>query len=170
MQKKKKVQDKRSPEYNSQLLYWRQESIWVNKGNLWVRYKECLCNVDSDNMRNRRPGTDWEQNSLRYFCTAKGGCHIAGDGGREAGLHAEAALLASSELWGAQARMRHPSSTSADPLETLSYNYNRQMKSTQQKGWLFSIDIPKTMSLILVSRHMQSWIWWYAVMERLYLK
>lgn len=45
-------------------------------------------------MRNRRPRTDCEQNSLRYFCTAKGGCHIAGDGGREAGLHAEAALLA----------------------------------------------------------------------------
>lgn len=33
-------------------------------------------------MRNRRPGTDCEQNSLRYFCAAKGGCHIAGDGGK----------------------------------------------------------------------------------------
>lgn len=41
-------------------------------------------------------GTDWEQNSLRCFCTAKGGCHIAGgrrDGGREAGLRASLARL-----------------------------------------------------------------------------
>lgn len=50
--------------------------------NLQVRHKESLCNVDSDNMRNRRPGTDCEQNSLRYFYTAKGGCHIARDGGK----------------------------------------------------------------------------------------
>lgn len=71
-----------SPGYNSQLLYWRQDSVWVNNGNLQVRHKECLCNVDSDNMRNRRPGTDCEQNSLRYFCKAKGGCHVAGDGGK----------------------------------------------------------------------------------------
>lgn len=53
-------------------------------------------------MRNRRPGTDREQNSLRYFCVAKGGCQIAGagdeDGGWGAGLLAEAALLASSKL------------------------------------------------------------------------
>lgn len=50
--------------------------------NLRARYKERLCNVDWDNTRNRRPGTDCEQNSLRYFCTAKEGCHIAGDGGK----------------------------------------------------------------------------------------
>lgn len=45
-------------------------------------------------------GTDWEQNSLRYFCTAKGGCHIAGgwregvgEGGGGAGLRASLARL-----------------------------------------------------------------------------
>lgn len=39
-------------------------------------------------------GTDWEQNSLRCFCTAKGGCHIAGgrrEGGRQAGPRASLA-------------------------------------------------------------------------------
>lgn len=78
----RKVQDKRSPGYNSRLLNSRQESIWVNKRNLWARYKGPLCNADPDNMTNRRPGTDWEQNSLRYFCMAEGGCHIAGGGGK----------------------------------------------------------------------------------------
>lgn len=54
-------------------------------------------------MRNRGPETDCEQNSLRYFCTAKGGCHIAGDGGREPGLRA----------W-ALGNEDQPSSSSAD--------------------------------------------------------
>lgn len=78
---KKKVQEKKS---YSQIQYWKQENmrVRVNNLNLQVRHKESLCIVDWDNMRNRRPGTDCEQNSLRYFCTAKGGCHIAGDWGK----------------------------------------------------------------------------------------
>lgn len=74
-----------------------RKKAWVNKLNSRVRHKESLCNVNWDNRRNGRPGTDCEQNSLRYFCTAKGGCHIAGDGvggWGGTGLHAEAALLA----------------------------------------------------------------------------
>lgn len=49
-----------------------------------------------DDTRSRSPVTDCEQNSLRCFCMAEGGRHIAGlvGGGREAGPQADAASLA----------------------------------------------------------------------------
>lgn len=40
--------------------------------------------------------------------------------------------------------MRLPLSTSADPSESPSEDYNGQMESTEQNNWLFSIDLPQT--------------------------